>query len=114
MHYRNLWVLACVAGLLACQQKDGPAAADASLAGPPVATVNGQAIGRDFYEFYVKNASGKSSSELPKEQQQQALDNLIRAQIVAQQAEKDGLTKDKDTAAILELSRLNVLQQAAS
>ncbi len=114
MHYRNWWVLACVAGLIACQQKGGAPGADASAGGPPVATVNGKPIGRDFYEFYVKNASGKSSSELPKEQQQQALDNLIRAQIVAEQAEKDGLTKEKDTAAILELSRLNVLQQAVS
>jgi peptidyl-prolyl cis-trans isomerase C len=113
MNYRNLWVIVCAVGLAACQQKAGTPAADAN-ASPPVATVNGQPIGRDFYEFYVKNAAGKPSSELPKEQQNQALDNLIRAQLVAQQAEKDGVTKDKDTAAILELSRLNVLQQAVS
>jgi peptidyl-prolyl cis-trans isomerase C len=116
----NYWKLCLVSGslmlglggLVACEKKaDSAAPADNS---PPVATVNGTPIGRDFYEFYVKNVSGKSSSELPKEQREQALDNLIRAQLVAQQAEKDGVTKDKETAAILELSRLNVLQQAVS
>ena len=34
--------------------------------------------------------------------------------MIAEQAEKDGLTKDANTAALLELSRLNVLQQALS
>ena len=112
MKYRYLWVVACVAGLVACQKKaETPAAAGAS-ASPPVATVNGTPIGRDFYEFYVKNAAGKASSELAADQREQALDNLVRARVVAEQAEKEGLLKDKDTAAILELSRLNVLQQA--
>ena len=55
-----------------------------------------------------------ASSELTAEQRDQALDNLVRAQLIAQQAEKDGLLKDKDTAATLELERLNVLQQAVS
>jgi peptidyl-prolyl cis-trans isomerase C len=116
----NYWKLCLVSGslmlglggLAACDKKaDSATPADNS---PPVATVNGTPIGRDFYEFYVKNVAGKPSSELPKEQREQALDNLIRAQLVAQQAEKDGVTKDKETAAILELSRLNVLQQAVS
>jgi peptidyl-prolyl cis-trans isomerase C len=116
----NYWKLCLISGslvlglggLAACQKKAGEsAAADTS---PPVATVNGTPIPRDFFEFYVKNIAGKPSSELPKEQREQALDNLIRAQIVAQQAEKDGVAKEKETAAILELSRLNVLQQAVS
>ena len=38
----------------------------------------------------------------------------MRIELVAQQAEKDGLTKDADIATRLELSRLNLLQQAAA
>lgn len=98
-------------GLTACHQGAGTAA----VTSPPVATVNGVPISRDFFEFYVKGISGgKTSSQLTAEQRSQALDNLIRAQVIEQQAEKDGLLKEKDTAAMLELSRLNVVQQEAS
>jgi peptidyl-prolyl cis-trans isomerase C len=114
MKYRYLWVVACVIGAAACTKKNDSTTAATVNASPPVATVNGTPISRDFYEFYVKNAAGKPSSELTVEQRDQALDNLVRAQLVADQAEKDGLLKDKDTAAILELERLNVLQQAVS
>ena len=43
-----------------------------------------------------------------------ALENLIRAQVVGQQATKDGIDKVPETAALLELTRLNVLQQAVA
>ncbi len=109
------WTLAIagLAALAACQPKTGADSAAAG-SGPPVATVDGRPIGRDLYEFYVKSITGKPSSELTAEQRDQALENLVRAQLVAEQAEKEGLTKDTDTAALLELSRLKVLQQAVS
>jgi peptidyl-prolyl cis-trans isomerase C len=77
--------------------------------------VNGSPISRDFYEFYIKGITGgKTSADLTAEQRNLTLDNLIRAKLVAQQAAKDGLDRTSDTAAMLELSRLNVLQQAVS
>ncbi len=81
---------------------------------PPVATVNGSPIGRDFYEFYIKGITGKASAELTPQQRELALDNLIRARLVEEEAVKEGLDKGTDTASMLELSRLNVLQQAVS
>jgi peptidyl-prolyl cis-trans isomerase C len=110
------WTIAVVAlvALAGCQPKTGGSAAGAPNSGPPVATVDGQPIGRDTYEFYVKGVAGKTSAELSADQRDQALENLVRAQVIAEQAEKDGLTKDTNTAALLELSRLNVLQQALS
>jgi peptidyl-prolyl cis-trans isomerase C len=109
------WTLAVAVlfALTACQPKTGSNTGAASSS-PPVATVDGQPIGRDLYEFYVKGVAGKGSSEITAEQRDQALDNLVRAQVIAEQAEKDGLTKETDTAALLELSRLNVLQNALS
>ncbi|MFO1402091.1 MAG: peptidylprolyl isomerase [Steroidobacteraceae bacterium] len=80
----------------------------------PVATVNGTAISRDIFEFYAKNVAGKASTELTVEQRAQLLDNLLRAEAVAQQAEKDGLDKSGDTASQLFLMRLQVLEQAKS
>ena len=38
----------------------------------------------------------------------------MRIELIAQQAEKDGLAKEPDVATRLELSRLNLLQQAAA
>jgi peptidyl-prolyl cis-trans isomerase C len=101
------------AGLAACSQKGSQDTKGAS-ASPPVATVNGVTIDRDLYEFYAKGVANKPASELTPEQRDQVLDNLIRAKVIAEQADKDGTTKDPNTAALLELSRLNVIQQAVS
>ena len=46
--------LAALAALAACQPKTA-ATNDHS---PPVATVNGEPISRDFYEFYIKGITG--------------------------------------------------------
>jgi peptidyl-prolyl cis-trans isomerase C len=114
MNYSRIVTLAALlAGLAACQPKAGPTTTGADTSAP-VATVNGTAIGRSFFEFYIKGATGKPVNELTQEQRDQALDNLIRAQIVAQEASKEGIDKSADTSSMLELSRLNVLQQAVS
>jgi len=104
-------MIAALAALGACQPKSGVTTADSS---PPVATVNGSPIGRDFYEFYIKGITGKASAELTPQQRELALDNLIRARLVEEEALKEGLDKGTDTSSMLELSRLNVLQQAVS
>ena len=111
MNHSRLLVIAAVAALGACQPKSGVTTADTS---PPVATVNGSPIGRDFYEFYIKGITGKASAELTPQQRELALDNLIRARLVEEEALKEGLDKGTDTSSMLELSRLNVLQQAVS
>ena len=91
-----------------------PRARAAPASSPTVATVDGTPISRDFYEFYIKGVTGKTSSDLSPEQRTQALDNLIRAQLIAQEAEKEGLDKQTDTAQLLKMERLNVLEQALS
>lgn len=113
MNYSRVLPLAvALAALAACQPKT--ATTVAAPTSPPVATVNGVPISRDFYDFYIKGISGKSSAELSPEQRGLALDNLIHAELVGQDAEKQGLDKSGDTAYLIEISRLNVLQQAAS
>src|SRR5690242_18319690 len=102
--------LAVLAALAACQPKPAVQPTDNS---PPVATVDGFPISHDFYEFYIKGATGgKASADLPPQQRTLALDNLIRARVVAEEAAKEGLDKSGDTVYLLELTRLNVLQQA--
>jgi peptidyl-prolyl cis-trans isomerase C len=109
----GLLVLGGALVLAGCEQGGAGASATAAPAAvAPVATVNGTAISRDMYEFYVKNATGKPPAELSAEQRDQALDALVRAEIVAQQAVKEGIDKDAETAHVLALSRIELLQRA--
>jgi peptidyl-prolyl cis-trans isomerase C len=82
--------------------------------GAPVAVVNGKSISRNTFDYYVQGVTGKPASEATDEQKAQLLDNLIRGELIAAQAEKSEVGQAPETQAVLELSRLNALQQAAS
>lgn len=113
-HFRFVLLAALLAGVAACGFSFGGASSSV-LTASPVATVNGTPIGRAFYDFYVRGlTNGRSPSDLTPQQRSEALDNLIRAELLAQQAVKEGLNKNIDTASMLELSRLNVLQAAVT
>jgi peptidyl-prolyl cis-trans isomerase C len=115
MNYCRILLLAGLLGLASCQPKtDSGPTVGSSDHSPPVATVNGTTITKDFFTQYIKAITGKSTSDISPEQRNLALDNLIRAQVVGQEAVKEGIDKAPDTAALLELTRLNVLQQAVA
>ncbi len=120
---RTPWtVLSTVAAVLiltACgktQQAAAPAPAPAAEkpAAVPVAVVNGTPISRSEYDIYVKNLLQGKQQELTPEQKNQVLDELIGMQLLAAQADKDGLEKDPDTAAQLQVLRLRVMADAES
>jgi peptidyl-prolyl cis-trans isomerase C len=109
-------VAAMALALAACSKpsstETAPAAAPAK---PPLVTVNGKAISNELFEDYVKALTqGKSSADLPAEDREQIKENLIRLQLIAQQAEKDGLANEPEIASRLELARINLLQQASA
>jgi peptidyl-prolyl cis-trans isomerase C len=109
-HLRTFLVATAVLSLAACQPKSaGEAAPDTT---PAIATVNGSPISRGFYEFYIKGVTGKPAADLPAQMRANALDNLIRAKVVSDEAHKTGLDTSTDTAYLLQLSRLQVLEQA--
>ena len=114
MNYVRILVLASVLTALAACQPKGATTTGTADTSATLATVNGTAITQNFFDFYVKAISGKKPAELTADQQAQALDNLIRANLVAQEAQKDGTEATADTADMLVLTRLNVLQQAMS
>lgn len=114
MNYSRILLLAGLVGLASCQPKTDRSLSTPADNSPSVASVNGANISQNFFEQYIKAITGKAASELTPEQRSQALDNLIRAQVVGQQAGKDGVDKVPETAALLELTRLNVLQQAVA
>jgi peptidyl-prolyl cis-trans isomerase C len=104
--------------LAACSKPastDKAAEVAATPAQPPLVTVNGKAISNDLFEAYVKAVTqGKAASELTPEEREQVKEELVRMEVLAQQAEKDGLAKDPDVATRLDLTRLNLLQQAGA
>lgn len=100
-------VLALVTG---CAKNDPPVAASADKA---VATVDGKPISANTFDYYVEGVSRQKSAEVPADRKAELLDSLVRGQLVANEAEKNGLTAQPETRALLELSRLELLQQAA-
>jgi peptidyl-prolyl cis-trans isomerase C len=105
--------------LAACgkgQQAAAPAVADkAAASSPPVAVVDGVSISRDAYQDYLKGLlRGKSESEVTAEEKDKVLDQMINMQLIAAQAEKDGLEKDPDVATRLALVRTQILADAAA
>jgi peptidyl-prolyl cis-trans isomerase C len=104
--------LAAITTVLAgCSQKvDGTAAAKADN----VAVVDGQAITRNTFNFYVQGVANKPADDLTAEQRTELLQNLIRAQVVAADATRSGLATQPETQAAMEMGRLTLLQQASS
>lgn len=113
----RLLPLAALVLLAACSPSNktaatsAPTAAEAAAAAP-VATINGRNISRSLYDFYVKSVANKAASELTAEQRTQLLDALVRNELAADEAIKQGLDQKGDTPAALELGRLQVLPNA--
>jgi peptidyl-prolyl cis-trans isomerase C len=106
--FKRALICVSVASLAACHPNTAPTAAADN-----VATVNGSSISRNLYDSYTKTAlQGKDPSTLTQAQKEEALDNLVRAELVVQQAETNGLVKDPQTAALIELSRMNAIEQS--
>src|SRR5262245_43840409 len=114
MKSQRIIALAVAAALLAaaCSQKGTQDAATPKS--PPVAIVDGKPIDRDLYEFYAKGIANKPAAELTPEQRDVLVENLVRARVIAEQSEKDGTAKSPETLAVLELQRLNTLQNAVA
>jgi peptidyl-prolyl cis-trans isomerase C len=109
----TLLLAACGKG----QQAATPPAADkpASTATPSVAVVDGTPISREAYDDYLKGLlRGKPTADVTAEEKNQVLDQMINMQLIATQAEKDGLEKDPDVATRIALLRTQILADAAA
>lgn len=95
--------------LTACGQAGTPGAAET---GPAVATVNGQSVSSSVFDLYVSTVTQQPAENLPAEQKEQLVDQLVAMKLAADAAQKGGLDKGQDVLAQLELTRLNVLADA--
>jgi peptidyl-prolyl cis-trans isomerase C len=91
-----------------------PAAAD-KAASPPVAIVDGTPISRDAFDDYLKGLlRGKPIADVTADEKNQVLDQMINMQLIAAQAEKDGMDKDPEVATRIALLRTQILADAAA
>jgi peptidyl-prolyl cis-trans isomerase C len=104
-----------LSSLAACAKKPATAPAASTTPSNAVATVNGTPISRDAYEFYVKTVTGgKEPAQLTADQRGQLLDAMIGMELMAQQADKDGLQKDPQTSAAIAVDNMHILADAES
>jgi peptidyl-prolyl cis-trans isomerase C len=99
--------------LAACQKSAEQAAPAAATSGTAVATVDGKPLSSELFDAFSQARARKPASELTDEQRKELLDQLINLQVTADAATKSGLDKQPATAARVEISRLNVLADAA-
>src|SRR5271170_5444709 len=106
--------------LAACGKGQQSAAPTAPAAGdkpatPPVAVVDGTPISRDAFDDYLKGLlRGKPATDVTPEEKNQVLDQMINMQLIAAQADKDGLQNDPDVATRIALLRTQILADAAA
>ncbi len=92
-----------------------PTAADKPTTTPAVAVVDGTPISREAYDDYLKGLlRGKPATDVTAEEKNQVLDQMINMQLIAVQAEKDGLDKDPEVATRIALLRTQILADAAA
>lgn len=119
MKVTRFLVVGVTLALAACTKPaatEAPVSVAAIPAKPPLITVNDKPISNELFDHFVKALTeGKSSAgDLSPEDRETVRERLVRLELVAQQAEKDGIASDAEIASRIELSRLNILQQASA
>jgi peptidyl-prolyl cis-trans isomerase C len=110
-----LSITACGKGQQAATPPAAATDKTAAAAPAPVATIDGTPISRQEYDIYLKSLlQGRPPVELTAEQRNQVLDEMINMQLLSTQGAKEGLDKDKDVAARLDVVRMRVLADAES
>ncbi len=110
--------------LAACNQQPAgnapapAAAAGSSAPGTPAAAakapavVDGQPVTLEALDFVARTNVGKKYDELTDDQKKKLIDELVRIQLLANEAVAKGKDKDKDIVQAIALGRLNVLMQS--
>ncbi len=79
--------------------------------GKPLATVNGQAIAQSTFDAFVAEQKAQGAQETP-EMKNAVKEELIRRELIMQEAKKKGLDKKTDIQAQVELAKQAILIRA--
>jgi peptidyl-prolyl cis-trans isomerase C len=97
--------------LTACSQESSTETS-ANLGPARVAVVNGQPVPESVLRVYLLGTDRRNLDELTPEERAAVVNDVIGLQLLAQQADKEGLTSSRTLAAQLELQRLRMVANA--
>jgi peptidyl-prolyl cis-trans isomerase C len=97
-----------LAALAACSQNPGPPKEDV------IATIDGKPVSRNTFEQYVAGVVSKPVEELSVAERDELLDTLVRAAVVAAEAERSGIAARPEVAGTLDIQRLTILERASA
>ena len=103
--------LTALAALTAACQPDA-AATTANLGAARVAVVNGKPLAESVVRTYVLATERQNLDDLSAEDRERVIDDVIGLELLAQEAEKQGLTDSRARAARIELQRQQLLAGA--
>lgn len=114
LSHRSLLVIPLgLISLAACSQ-EGSNAGGENLGAAKIAIVNGKPLPESVLRMYALTTERKNLEDMTEEERARVVDDLIGLELLAQQAEKDGLTESRTLAAQLELQRLRLVANAAA
>jgi len=108
---RLFMALAMVVTACACSP-EGAGTSSADLGSARVAVVNGKPIPESVLRIYVRATERQDFDALSAADRERVLNDVIGLELLAQQAEKDGLTASRTLAAQIELQRLQAVARA--
>ena len=114
MKVTHILVIFSALALAACSKKADTPAVSAAPAAPTSVTVTGNAISQQTFEFYATTLARKPYAEISPEDREQIRENLVRIELFAQDAEKKGMVNEPEIASAIEISRLQIIQQAVA
>jgi peptidyl-prolyl cis-trans isomerase C len=107
-----LAVLAMALAMPAAAQNAKAAAAADSNTAAKLPTVNGKAIPKSRYDFIMKQRTAQGQPDND-QVRKQIMDSLVNTELLVQEADKKGLSRNSDVQGQLDVSRQEVLARAA-
>jgi peptidyl-prolyl cis-trans isomerase C len=112
MKVRRTIPLTALAAFTAACSQDGAATFNPNLGSATVATVNGKPVPESVVRTYVLATERRNLDDLDPEDRARVINDVIGLELLAQEAEKQGLTASRSLAAQIELQRMQLLARA--
>jgi peptidyl-prolyl cis-trans isomerase C len=103
--------LAMAVTVCACS-RDGAGTSSADLGAARVAVVNGKPVPESVLRLYVRATERQDFDALSAADRERVINDVVGLELLAQQAEKDGLTASRTLAAQIELQRMQAVARA--